>query len=353
MGAHTILMAAEDRKIERLSAAVFYAAVALLAYLVIRIVAPFFAPLAWAGVFAILFTPLHSRLEVRIGRSRAAWVTTIGVIVCLIVPGGVLGFFSVRESVQAAQTLHDVLSSGRFESASRLWATVTSRLGVGEPDLGAVLQEQARNLARYLSSELGNIIANVARVIVDVVIMAFALFFLLRDRAGILDGIRRVLPFEPPLRERMLSNIEELIHSSVSVSLLIAALQGSICGLAFALAGIQAPIFWTLVMGFLSLLPVVGAWPVWIPVMIWFFATGSFGKGILLLVLCGGIAGTLDNILRPALMSGHSGLRGISVFISVLGGIAAFGMIGVVLGPVVFATAAAVLDVYIRPAPDA
>jgi predicted PurR-regulated permease PerM len=103
-------------------------------------------------------------------------------------------------------------------------------------------------------------------------------------------------------------------------------------------------------MSFLALLPVVGAWPVWLPVAIWMLATGSIWRGILLLVLCGGVAGTIDNILRPVLMSGRSSLSGLSVFISVLGGIGAFGMIGLVLGPIIFAAASALLDAYCCPA---
>jgi len=101
-------------------------------------------------------------------------------------------------------------------------------------------------------------------------------------------------------------------------------------------------------MSFLSLLPVVGAWPVWLPAAIWLLATGQIGRGLLLLAICGGIAGTVDNVLRPILLSGYSRLGGLAVFVSVLGGIAAFGMIGLILGPIVFAMALAVLDVYTR-----
>ena len=161
--------------------------------------------------------------------------------------------------------------------------------------------------------------------------------------------LRRLLPFEVPLRERMLAEARQLIYASVSVSLAIAFIQGTVCGVAFALVGIGEPAFWGLVMTFMALLPVIGAWPVWLPAAIWLLATGNIGGGVLLLVLCGGVAGTIDNFLRPALMSGRSGLSGLSVFISVLGGIAAFGMIGLVLGPIIFATASALLDIYTRP----
>jgi predicted PurR-regulated permease PerM len=99
-------------------------------------------------------------------------------------------------------------------------------------------------------------------------------------------------------------------------------------------------------MAFLSLLPVVGAWPVWIPAAIWLFSTGHAGRAVILIAICGGLGATIDNILRPILLGGRSSLNGLLVFISVLGGIAVFGVLGVVLGPIVVATAVGVLDVY-------
>src|SRR6202030_3819518 len=92
--------------------------------------------------------------------------------------------------------------------------------------------------------------------------------------------------------------------------------------------------------------PVVGAWPVWIPAAIWLFSTGHAGQGIILIGICGALGATIDNILRPVLLGGRSSLNGLLVFISVLGGIAVFGVLGVVLGPIVVATAVGMLDVY-------
>jgi len=119
-----------------------------------------------------------------------------------------------------------------------------------------------------------------------------------------------------------------------------------ICGGAFALVGLGSAIFWGVVMGFLSLLPVVGAWPVWIPAAIWLFSTGHWGRALVLIGLCGALGAGIDNVLRPVLLGGRASLNGLLVFISVLGGIAVFGVLGVVLGPIVVATAVGILDVY-------
>jgi predicted PurR-regulated permease PerM len=269
------------------------------------------------------------------------------------VPSILLGVYFVREGIQAAQGLQDLAASGRLDWAARIWESLAQRIGQSDADLASMLQDAARAGAAFLASSLGGIVRNVVLLIFNLVLMLFALFYFLRDREAILALVRRLLPFEKPLREQMLRDAQVLIHASVTVSLLIAVLQGTICGVAFALAGIGAPVFWGLVMSFLSLLPVVGAWPVWVPAAIWLFVTGEIGRGILLAAICGGIAGTVDNVLRPVLLSGRSRLGGLPVFISVLGGIAAFGMIGFILGPIVFAMALAVFDVYARqPRPD-
>jgi len=144
----------------------------------------------------------------------------------------------------------------------------------------------------------------------------------------------------------MLAEARELIFASVTTSLVIAIVQGIICGGAFAIVGLGSPIFWGVVMGFLSLLPIVGAWPVWIPAAIWLFSTGHAGRAIVLVLLCGALGAMIDNILRPVLLGGRASLNGLLVFISVLGGIAMFGVLGVVLGPIIVATAVGILDVY-------
>jgi predicted PurR-regulated permease PerM len=101
-------------------------------------------------------------------------------------------------------------------------------------------------------------------------------------------------------------------------------------------------------MAFLSLLPVVGSWLVWAPAVVWLYASGETVRATVLLGICAGLVGTIDNILRPILMSGHGRMNALVMFVGVLGGVAAFGMIGIVLGPLVLGTAMTLLDAYVR-----
>ena len=127
----------------------------------------------------------------------------------------------------------------------------------------------------------------------------------------------------------------------------VAALQGALGGIAFALLGLSAPVFWGVVMAFFALLP-IGAGIVWLPTAVWLLFTGSVGRGVILIVVGVGVIGLVDNFLRPMLLSGRTQLNGLLIFVSLLGGISAFGFLGLVMGPVIMATTIGMFDAYTK-----
>jgi predicted PurR-regulated permease PerM len=332
---------------ERFGDVLFYGVILLLVYFVYRIFEPFLVPLGWAAVFAVIFYSLNKRLEQRWGRTLSAALSTAGVTLILIVPALLLMTLFVREGIDATRDLQASMAAGEYGGFNRAWGWIAAHVAA-QPDvnLPGLVRQGASRLGGYLASELGAVLRNIALFLFELVVMLFALFYFLRDGAAIMRRIRLFLPFEEAVREKMLAEARDLIFASVTTSLVIAAVQGVLCGGAFAIVGVSSPLFWGVVMAFLSLLPVVGAWPVWILAAIWLFSTGHAARALLLVGVCGGLGSTIDNILRPVLLGGRSSLNGLLVFISVLGGIAVFGALGVVLGPIVVATAVGVLDVY-------
>jgi len=332
---------------ERFGDVLFYGMILLLVYLVYRIFEPFLMPLGWAAVFAVIFYSLNKRLEQRWGRNLSAALSTAGVTLILIVPALLLMTLFVREGIDATHDLQASMAAGEYGGFNRAWGWIAAHVAAQtDINLPGLVRQGASRLGGYLASELGAVLRNIALFLFELVVMLFALFYFLRDGAAIMKRIRLFLPFEEAVREKMLAEARDLIFASVTTSLVIAAVQGIICGGAFAIVGVGSPLFWGVVMAFLSLLPVVGAWPVWILAAIWLFSTGHAARALLLVGVCGGLGSTIDNILRPVLLGGRSSLNGLLVFISVLGGIAVFGALGVVLGPIVVATAVGVLDVY-------
>jgi len=332
---------------ERFGNVFFYGVTLLLVYLVYMVFEPFLVPLGWAAVFAVIFHSLYKQLEQRWGRNLAAALSTAGVTFILIVPALLLMFLFVREGIDATRDMQASMAAGEFGAFNRAWGWIAAHVAAQSTvDLPGLVRQAASKLGEYLASELGAVLRNVVLFLFELVVMLFALFYFLRDGEAIMKRIRLFLPFEEAMREKMLAEARDLIFASVTTSLVIAAVQGVLCGGAFAIVGVSSSLFWGVVMAFLSLLPVVGAWPVWIPATVWLFSTGHIVRALLLIGICGGLGATIDNILRPVLLGGRSSLNGLLVFISVLGGIAVFGVLGVVLGPIVVATAVGVLDVY-------
>jgi predicted PurR-regulated permease PerM len=332
---------------ERFGNVLFYGVILMLVYLVYRVFEPFLVPLGWAAVFAVIFYSVNERLEKRWGPNLSAAVSTAGVTLILIVPSLLLMVLFVREGIDASRNIQASMLAGGYSGVNRAWEWIATHVAAQSAvDLPGLVRQGASKLSGYLASELGAVLRNIVLFLFELFVMLFALFYFLRDGKEIMGRIRLLLPFDEARRERMLAEARDLIFASVTTSLVIAAVQGVVCGGAFAIVGVGSALFWGVVMAFLSLLPVVGAWPVWIPAAIWLISTGHFVRALILIGICGALGGTIDNILRPVLLGGRSSLNGLLVFISVLGGLAVFGVLGVVLGPIVVATAVGVLDVY-------
>ena len=177
--------------------------------------------------------------------------------------------------------------------------------------------------------------------------MLFAVFFFFRDGDAIMAALRRALPFEAGAVRTDDCRGWRADSCQRYRRLHRRGLQGALGGITFALLGIGAPVFWGVIMAFFALLP-IGAGIVWLPVAIWLLLSGNVARGVTLIVVGAGVIGLVDNFLRPAMLSGRTQLNGLLVFVSLLGGIGAFGFVGLVLGPVIMATAIGMLDAYTK-----
>ncbi len=332
---------------ERIRLVLFYGTVILVGYLVFLVIQPFLGPLLWAAVLAVCFYPLQVRIEARFAPARAALVTTLLVTVILILPSIVLLSVLIREGAVALSEIQRVFSESEPARVQRFWETLQRRLPVPSPvGLMSIFTDAVKNLATMIAAQTGGVVRNIALFLLNLLITLFALFFFLRDARGIGRTARKLLPFEDRQRERLIAQALDLIYASVTASLAVAAAQGLLGGAIFALLGISAPVFWGVVMAFCSLIPAVGSSLVWLPAAIWLLISGETARGVILLGLGAGVVGMVDNFLRPLLLSGRTAMNGLVLLISLLGGVAAFGFIGLVLGPVVLATGATLLDAY-------
>ncbi|MCM3881879.1 MAG: AI-2E family transporter [Vicinamibacterales bacterium] len=325
-----------------------YACVFLLAYLVYVLFQPFLKPLAWAAIFAAFFYQSYKRLEQRFGRTWAASIGTAAVTIMIIVPLVLLVFVFVQEATQAINSIDlSKESSKGFERLQRGWAWLQrQRFGRNLGPLDLYIRQAAERASGVVANGAGAIFRNIAVMVANIVIVLFALFFFFRDGEAIMERLRQVLPFEPSFREQRFTETGLLIRATITSGLTVAMVQGAIGGITFALLGIDAPIFWGVMMAFFALLP-LGAGVIWAPVALWLLLTGETGRGIALMVVGAGGISLIDNLLRPILLAGRTEMNGLLVFISLLGGLAAFGLLGLVLGPVIMATTISFVDAYV------
>jgi predicted PurR-regulated permease PerM len=338
-------MAARAGSREWITTLLLYALVLLLAYLVYVIVRPFLAPLGWAAVLVIFCYPSHLELRARWGRAPAAAATTFALTIVLIVPGIFLASAFISEAGSAVAAVTQSLQ-GEQSWAPRVAAFFEQVIPAAfVEDARQLISRGAQAFGGWLASAVGALLQNTAIFVFDVILTIFAAFFMFRDGDHVMRAVRTVIPLDPPLRERLLRQIHEVVNAAVTSSFVVAGVQGLVGGIAFWMLGITAPVFWGVVMAVFCLLP-LGAWVVWLPAAIWLIATGQPARGAILIVVGFGVVSAVDNFLRPMLLSGRTQLNGLLMFISLLGGVGAFGLLGIMLGPVVMAIAVALFDAY-------
>lgn len=331
---------------QQVSTALMWSGLLLLTYLLYLVLQPFLMPLGWACVLAVMVHPAHVRLAGRIGPGRAAAASTAAIALLMIVPTVLLAGAFAREMVDIATRLQGFVATDQFGVLQRGWDEWTHRLPLAaSTDLGAFVADGVRRAATMLMAESGSIVANIAIFFIDLALSLIATFFLLREADTVMTVIRRVLPMGAAEKETFIQRTGELIAAGVTSSVIVAGLQGLLGGVAFALLGIDAAVFWGVVMAFACLLP-FGAWVIWLPAAVILMASGAMTKGIVLLVLGAGLVSMVDNVVRPLLLSGRVRMNGLVIFVSLLGGLNTFGLLGIVLGPIVVVTAMALVTSY-------
>jgi predicted PurR-regulated permease PerM len=335
---------------DRLTTVLSYGVLLLLIYVVFRIYEPFLAALGWAAILVIFFYPMHHRFLRRFSASRAAVLSTLVVTFLLIVPAILVTTLFIREAFSVSRGMEHTLLVQQAPMLAKSWAWLAQHVPGLDPkaDVLEMLAQGVQKQAGFLAERLGTVLRNIAAFLFDLFVMIFAMFYFFRDAGQFIHGVRSILPFDAEHRDALMTQTRDLISASVTTSLILAALQGVIGGLAFLLVKLPAPLFWGVAMAFFSLVPVVGSGLIFVPAALWLGFTGHWGLAILLLVICAGVSAIVDNVLRPLLLGGRTELSALVIFISVVGGVSLFGMLGLVLGPILVATAAGVLAVYME-----
>ena len=327
----------------------FLALILLAGYLTYLVLSPFLSALAWAAVFAILFYQWHRELAARAGPNTAAGLITLSTGLLIVGPAGLLVSVIAGEVPRVADYMQQA-SLTLPSQIERLWELARARSPVALPETpGLLLQEGTQRAFAFLAPRAGALLTDFFATIGSLISMLFALFFFLRDGDRIGAHIRAVLPLSEEQSDKLIHDTRDLVVASVGAGAVVALAQGAIAAVIFWLLGIAAPVFWGVAAAFCSLIPVVGASLVWVPAMLWLLLSGQIAKGIILLVV--GVFGIslVDNVLRPLVLSGRTSISALVIFFGLLGGVAVFGFIGLVVGPIILVTTGSLLRMLTRP----
>ncbi len=329
----------------RVQTVVLVAAIALGSYLCYRMALPFLPALAWAMALAILFAPLHRWLESKFQRaSLAAGVSVLLVALIVVVPATFMGQRLLQESARGAAIIKTKVDSGEWrrslEAQPRL---APAALWVErQVDLPGTVQ----TLTNWLTNKAAMLVQGSVVQLIGLCLTFYLFFYFLRDRKSALRSLRFLSPLSIAEMDHLFRRVEDTVVATIYGTLAVAAVQGLLGGLMFWGLGLPAPLLWGVVMGLLAVVPVLGAFIVWVPAALFLLLEGSWGKALLLTIWGAVVVGGIDNLLLPILVGNRLKQHTLLAFLSVVGGLMVFGTSGLILGPVVLTVTTVLLEIW-------
>lgn len=313
-------------------------------YLCWLMVRPFLAVITWAAALAILAHPLYTWIERRTRPNIAAVISVCLVAVVIVAPAV---FLSQRLFTELSETLHALgtdLNSANLHTKLQQYPTMMNLLEWIEPRLD--IEQQIQAAAGAVAGRMSALVSGSVWLLTQLVLTFLTLFYFFRDRTDLLRFFRRFIPLSAKETDEMLGRIAQTVNASLYKNLLVKLIQGFLGGLMFWILGLPAPVLFGAAMALFAILPVMGTALVWAPATIFLVLSGSWIKASVLAVWGGLVVGLIDNLLYPILVASDLRLHPLAVFFAVFGGLLAFGIAGVVLGPVILAITVALLDLW-------
>jgi len=339
-------------KRELINKTVLLVLVLLISALFLDMIQQFLMPMFMAGIFSAILSPAHRWLTVKIGgrENLASILTLVGMVILVLAPLAVLIGVVVGQAISVSQSVSPWVQS--FINEPTAITTYMEKLPYYQEILPyrALIIEKAGlvvgNISTFLINSLSSATKLTVNAIFSSIIMLYVMFYFLTMGEVLLTKILYFLPLHDRDERLLLRRFTSVTKATLKGTIIIGALQGGICGIAFALAGIQGPVFWGTVMAVMSIIPAFGTAIIWGPALIILALKGDFLGVTILAVLCGAVAGNLDNLLRPRLVGKDTEMHDLFVLFGTLGGISLFGILGIIIGPIVAALFITIWEIY-------
>ena len=311
---------------------------------------PFLNVLMWAAVLAVVFYPMHRRIRAETRKpTLAAALSTLLVVLFILLPVTFITVAVVRELSQVAQS---------FQAPDHSWnvpvpAAVTwvlERVGqyvdidIDRESARKFLAQRIQTWGTAIAASTLMVVGGAVGAVTQMLLVVFTLFYFFRDGERIRLAASEMVPLQRVQWQDIIGRTKDVVGATVYGVLAIAAIQGTLGTFIFWVLGLPSPLLWGVVMFFLSMIPMAGAFLVWMPAAIYLALTGSVTQAIILVVWGILVIGGIDNILSPRLVGRRASLHELLIFFAVLGGLQVFGVLGLILGPVVVAMTLALIE---------
>jgi len=321
---------------------VLLALIAGLLVLSVQLIQPYLSFVIGALLLAYVLAPLQSRLEARLGPTAAAGLLVAAATLALLVPFTLLVITVAGEAVRIGRTLATGDPLAQL-AAPEAW--LNARFG-GEVDLAAELGSRLEGLAETVLGTAPDLVAGVTHISVGLGLSAFLLFYLLRDGDRLAGWLRRMTPLPESVQRRLYDRVDDMTRAVLLGHVLVAIVQGSIAGVGLLVVGIPNVLFWTVVMILLSLLPFIGTFLVWGPAALYLLSAGETTAGVFLFGYGAVVVGVSDEYLRPVIVDRYAEISPAVIVVGVIGGLSAFGVMGLFVGPIIVGALKATIEVF-------
>lgn len=326
----------------------------LLGLALFKIVQPFMGPMLWALFIAFLLHPLHTPLAARLGGRNQASALLLTLLAFVLILGPFTAL-SAAFAAQAGELLQGIQSTVAGQARGNVLALTNvpwvregldwleESFNVDVAQLQVWAGQGAREVLQSLASLGGKVFMGAIGTVVGFVMMVFMLFFFIRDGEEMVATTRELIPMSRNDKAKLFDHLAAVTRAMVYGTGLTSLIQGALVALAFVIVGLPSFIVFGVIAALMALLPVGGTAVVWVPAAIVLAGQGRWGAAIFMTIWGALLVSMVDNVVRPMLVSGRANVGTLTVFIGVLGGMAAFGAIGLFLGPVIIALIIALL----------
>ncbi|HVP77757.1 MAG TPA: AI-2E family transporter [Thermodesulfobacteriota bacterium] len=332
-------------------------------YLLYQILSPFLSSIVWAILLAMVFYPLFTRLQGLLKKRGvlSALIMTLLVLVVIVLPftlllaslaGDVINFYhQVEEMIKTGQLQAHLEKVKEIPFLRWILARLGEHIDLSRTDPLPFLLKNVNQISTFIFNQTTVLLKGFSTFVAGFFFTLLSLYYLFKDGSALFKGLKEIVPLPPKEKDLFIQRFKDMIHATIYGGLLIAIIQGVLGGLSFWVLGLPSPVFWGAAMGLLSFIPIGGTALIWAPAAIILLIGGAVLKGIVLLGIGVFVISMVDNLLRPFFISTRTNIHPLLLFFAVLGGVQAFGLIGLIAGPLIATLFLTLLEIYTQGIP--